>query len=255
MSEGDRWGLWDIHAHILPGVDDGPADLEESVETLRRAHRGGTRRVVATSHMFLRSLHTPAERLREVFAETVAELERLSTERGDRAFLAEMEFELGAENYLSTEFLLALEKGELLTLGGGGCLLVEFNPFLSFEIMKSALEKVLEAGLTPVLAHVERYSIFQRSVARLEEIVELGCHAQINADSVLGSFTSARRRRSLELLKSGAATIVASDMHNTTSRPSMMGEAARALEKRFSTAQVEQWMIDNPRLVLSTPKP
>lgn len=255
MSDSEISGLWDVHAHVLPGVDDGPADLNETVETLRVAYGGGTRRVVATSHMFLRSLHTPEDRLREVFEETVEELERLSRERHDSAFLAEMEFSLGAENYLSTEFLVALEQGQVLTLGGGGCLLVEFNPFLSFEIMKSALQKVLDSGLTPVLAHVERYSIFQRSTARLEEVVELGCHAQINAESVLGSFTSSRRRRSLDLLKSGAVTIVASDMHNAGSRPSLLGEAAKVLAKRFSPAQVNQWMVDNPRLVLTTPAP
>lgn len=239
--------LFDIHAHVLPGVDDGPVDLEETIEELRVAFEGGTRSVVATSHMFLHPLHSSRERLREVFQETVAELGRRAREREECAFLAEMRFSLGAENYLSTEFILALERDEVLSLDGGRSLLIEFNPYLSFEIMKSALRKVLEAGYTPVLAHVERYRIFQREPARLEEAVGLGCHAQINAESLLGSFTSPLRRRALDFLRSGAATVVASDMHNADRRRSRLGEAAAVLRRRFPEAKIRELLEENPR--------
>ncbi len=246
--------LFDLHAHILPGIDDGPADLEDTVETLRAAWEGGTRAVVATSHMYLEPLHTPLERVREVFEWTTSELARLAGEREECAFLSDMRFWLGAENYLSTELILALERGEVLTLGGGGCLLIEFNPYLSFEIMKSALKRVQDAGYKPVLAHVERYRIFQRDPGRLAEAVAMGCQAQINAESVLGSFTSPTRRRAVEFLKSGAATLVASDMHNAERRRSRLGEAAEALVRRFSPARAEEWLVANPRAVVETPR-
>ncbi len=242
--------LFDLHAHILPGIDDGPADLAETVETLRIAYEGGTRKVVATSHMFLRPLHTPIDRMRRVFDRTVVDLEQLSGERSDCAFLKEMSLSLGAENYLSTELIVALDQGEVLSLADGGCLLIEFNPYLSFEIMKSALRKVLGAGYTPVLAHVERYRIFQRDPGRLAEAVGLGCHAQVNAESLLGGFTSQTRRRSMDFLKSGAATLVASDMHNAHRRRSRLGEAASVLERRFSSKKVQEWIVDNPRKVV-----
>jgi protein-tyrosine phosphatase len=247
--------FFDLHAHVLPGVDDGPSDLEETIDELRVAYQGGTRSVVATSHMFLRPLHTPLERMREVFEETLERLAQRARERAECSFLGEMHFSLGAENYLSTEFILALEKGEVLSLDGGRSLLIEFNPYLSFEIMKSALRKVLAAGYTPVLAHVERYRIFQRDGARLEEAVALGCHAQINAESLLGSFTSPLRRRALEFLKSGLASIVASDMHNAGRRKSRLGEAAAVLERRFSAEKVRQLLVDNPRWLVRAPRP
>lgn len=242
--------LIDIHAHILPGVDDGPADLDETVDTLRTAHQGGTRHVVATSHAFLRSLHTSAERLEEVFAQTTSELERLARERDECAFLSEMTFFLGAENYLSSEFLVALDQDDLVSLGGGGGLLIEFNPYLSFEIMKSALDKVIQRGFTPVLAHVERYRIFHRSGSRLEEVVGMGCQAQINADSILGPFTSPVRRRAIDWLRNGVASVIASDMHNNRSRSSRLGAAAATLERRFDRQLVREWFVDNPRRLL-----
>lgn len=245
--------LFDLHAHVLPGVDDGPVDLEETVETLRVAHAGGTRSLVATSHMFLRSLHTPAFRLREVFEETCERLGELSSSRPDCGFLSEMGLALGAENYLSTEFLLALEEGEVLTLGGGKAVLVEFNPFLSFDIMKNALQRILDEGYQPVLAHVERYRIFERSSTRLEELVEMGCRAQINADSFLGSFASSLRRKSVDLLKRGVVTLVASDMHNADVRGSRLGEAARVLVKRFGEARAAEWFRENPLELVPVP--
>lgn len=246
--------FFDIHAHVLPGVDDGPSDLEETIDELRIAYLGGTRSVVATSHMFLRPLHTPLDTMREVFEETMELLAGRARQRAECSFLGEMQFFLGAENYLSTEFILALERGEVQSLDGGRSLLIEFNPYLSFEIMKSALKKVLAAGYTPVLAHVERYRIFQRDTARLEEAVALGCHAQINAESLLGSFTSPLRRRALEFLKSGVASLVASDMHNAGRRKSRLGEAAAVLEKRFSSEKVDQLLVENPRSLARAPR-
>ncbi len=242
--------LYDIHAHLLPGVDDGPADLAETVETLRLAHDSGTRAIVATSHCFLRPLHTPVEELREVFERTTSELARLAREREDCAFLADLDFSLGAENYLSSEFILALERDDVLSLAGSKSLLIEFNPYLSFEIMKSALARVIEAGYTPVLAHVERYRIFLREPARLGEAMAMGCHAQINAESLLGSFGSPRRRRAVEFLKSGTATVVASDLHNADNRRSRLGEAAALLSKRFPEERVREWVLDNPRAIV-----
>lgn len=245
-------GFFDLHAHFLPGVDDGPADLDETIETLRIAYQGGTRTVVATPHVFLRPLHTPIDRLREVFDSTEETLARLARERPECSFLAEMEFALGAENYLSSELILALERDDVLSLDGGRSLLIEFNPYLSFDIMKSALEKVIGAGYTPVLAHVERYRVFQREPARLTEAVALGCYAQVNAESLLGSFSSTQRRRAMEFLKTGSAAIVASDMHNADRRRSRLGEAAAQLRKRFPADRVDAWLITNPSHAIET---
>lgn len=242
--------FFDLHAHLLPGVDDGPADVDETVEALRIAYDGGTRAIVATSHMYMMPLHTPLDELREVFERTMDELARRARRRDDCSFLAEMEFALGAENYLSSELIVALERQEVLALDGGRSLLLEFNPYLSFEIMTSALAKVLAAGYTPVLAHVERYRSFVRDPARLEAAVAMGCHAQVNAESVLGPSSSLQRRRAVEFLASGAATIVASDLHNSGRRRSRLGEAAAVLEKRFDAARVGEWLAENPRRVV-----
>lgn len=210
--------------------------------------------MVATSHVYLRSLHTSIETLREIFERTVSDLSRLAREREECAFLAEMNFKLGAENYLSSELILALERDEVLSLDDGRSLLIEFNPYLSYEIMTSALDKVLEAGYTPVLAHVERYRVFQRDPSRLAAAVAKGCHAQVNADSVLESRGSSSRRRAMQFLKSGVATVVASDMHNADRRRSRLGEAATQLRKRFSEERVRAWVIDNPRRIVLAPR-
>ena len=154
----------DLHCHILPGVDDGPVNLDFSVAMARTAEEAGIVVMVATPHV--RSDH-PNEP--EGIEAAVRELNAaLAVENVDLRVLPGAEVSLQKAEELSDETLSSL------CLGSGDCLLVE-SPYRSIDIdLEGILRDLQTRGLRPVLAHPERCPIFQRDPTRLARLVNSG---------------------------------------------------------------------------------
>lgn len=162
-SESARMNFIDIHTHLIPAIDDGPGTIDEVLEMLRIAYEGGTRAVVATPHMFLDPYNNnDLLKVNDCFARTISQLQ-VHSEAADWAFLKKMCFYLGSENYVSPEFMEALNRGRVLTLNGSRYLLIEFPPFLSTEKLVVVLRLVFDAGLVPVIGHAEHDLAVKRS--------------------------------------------------------------------------------------------
>ena len=243
-------GFVDLHFHLIPGLDDGPESLGEAVEMLLLAHQSGTRRIVATPHMFLPPFNNnDPVAVRRAFNEFTNRVAELS---GRLAFLREMSLDLGAENYLSPEFFEALEKRQIVTMNGGAHLLVEFSSFMPLEQLRVAVDRILHHGYRPILAHVERYPFFQAKPQRLQAFAEAGCVIQINSSSILSRRGDRLRRLSLKLLRTGVVDVIASDAHDSKTRRPNLGLASAALRKRFRQDQINGWLSDEPNRVLSS---
>ncbi len=239
----------DLHTHILPGIDDGAGSFGETVEMLRIAHAGGTRRVVATPHMYHPLFRCDAADVETRFTRTIAELERRS-EDPECAFLREMTVNLGSENYISAEFLVALSEGRVLPLNGGSCLLIEFSGLLSPDGMEAALARVLEHGLVPVIAHVERYGPFSKNRKRMARWRGMGCRLQVNGSSLLGRAGRGPRRIGLSLIKRDLVDLIASDGHGVECRTPDLREAYALLKKKFPEDRISELMAENPTRIL-----
>lgn len=254
----------DIHCHLIPDIDDGSCSLFETIEMLRMAHDKGTRAMVATPHAFLPPfINDDPLRVHDAYAAMIRRLNRLGG-NGEHDFLQEMALYLGAENCVSPEFLRALKERAVFTLNGGKYILLEFPPYLAFETAEIAVARVLESGLVPVLAHVERYDFFERQPARLGVLREQGCVTQINASSIVGTngFGNSNGRKrdkkksrngssySLTLVELGLIDIIASDSHDVHERPPDLDAAYRVLAERFPEKAVRNWMWENPARIL-----
>src|SRR2546429_3128587 len=189
----------DLHCHILPGLDDGPVNLDFSVAMARTAEEAGIVVMVATPHV--RSDH-PNEP--EGIEAAVRELNAaLAVENVDLRVLPGAEVSLQKAEELSDETLSAL------CLGSGDCLLVE-SPYRSIDIdLEGILWDVQARGFRPVLAHPERCPIFQRDPTRLARLVNGGVLCSITAASLAGRFGSPVREFSLRLLYDGLGHDVA----------------------------------------------
>ncbi len=240
----------DIHCHFLPGLDDGAPAFGVVMEMLRIAHESGTRVLAATPHMFLPPYdNNDVAAVSDRFAETSEELWR----RGhlpEFSFLQELSLHLGSENYLSPEFLAALEQQRVLTLNGSRYLLLEFPPYLAFEMLASALDRIAIAGLVPVLAHVERYTPFFEKPGRLAELVRRGCVAQLNGSCLLKS-AGRSRKIARSFLRDGLVQVIASDAHDSRRRTPDLGIVFDALSDEFPPAWIQTWMHDNPHRMLN----
>jgi protein-tyrosine phosphatase len=209
----------DLHCHILPGIDDGPATLAGSIELARAAALDGTRTVVATPHV--RDEHRSYTRL---IPRLVDELNAaLVRER------IELEIRAGAELSLAHIRDIAPPLLSRLTLGGGRWLLFESPHGEDVDGLERELDDLLASGYRVMLTNPERCVAFQRDRAMLERVVAAGVLSSVAAGSLDGRHGEAVRRIALELIADSLAHNVASDAHDDHERaPTIAGELQRA---------------------------
>jgi protein-tyrosine phosphatase len=201
--------LVDLHCHILPGVDDGPVNLDFSVAMAGRAADAGINVIVATPHV--RSDHRTDP---HGIAAAVDELnEALADAELDVQVLPGAEVSLQKASELDDATL------STLCLGAGRYLLVE-SPYRSIDVdLEGILWDLQARDLAPVLAHPERCPIFQRDPDRLARLVNGGVLCSITAASIAGGFGTTVRRFAIDLLYDGLVHNVASDAHDHLHRP------------------------------------
>lgn len=231
--------MTDFHSHILPGIDDGSSSVEESVAMLRMEAKQGIGCVVATPHFYAR--HDDPERF---LARRAAAMGRLQMETVWQEGLPQVF--LGAE----VHYFPGMSDSEALaglTIDKKRCILIEMPPAPWTPQMYRELEWVYtKQGLTPVIAHLDRYiSPFRAHgiPARLEELPVL---VQANASFFLRSSTASF---ALRLLRQGKIHLLGSDCHNLTDRAPNLGAAAQAIERRLGHAALE-WVQSQEQQVL-----
>ena len=234
----------DLHCHVLPGIDDGPATLPEAIELGRAAADEGVEIMAATPHV------------RDDYPTSADEMERLVEEL--RAALAEHDVALdlrpGAE--IALDRLSTLDADELRRFGLAGnprYLLLE-TPYFGFPLdFGERIFRLQAAGITPILAHPERNGDLQASPERLAAFVERGMLVQLTAASVDGRLGRAAKKASFELLEGGLAHMIGSDAHAQSGGRIGMSAAADAI----GDTELFRWLaVDVPLAIVNdTPIP
>jgi protein-tyrosine phosphatase len=240
-------GLVDIHAHVLPGVDDGPPDLASAVALCRAMADAGVIAVAATSHVS-DAYPNRAERL----AEARLELHEALVAEG-----VGLDVLPGAE--VALEQIPALGDGELeaLCLGGGPWLLVEAPLSQSVADVELLVGRLLESGHRIVLAHPERCPAFQRSPEQLMRLVAHGALCAVTASALDGRFGRTARRFSRKLLVDGAVHALTSDAHDLAGRPpGLAGPVAAAAAEMPGLEENLDWLMrEAPAAILRGEEP
>jgi protein-tyrosine phosphatase len=195
--------LVDIHAHVLPGIDDGPNDLEGALEMARSAVSGGIGTMAATPHLRPDFPDVHIEELGDRCRQLRAELERA-------------QIPLRVVPAAEVSLLWALDATEenltLASYGQRGTDVLIETPF-DGVLIEALLAPLLQRGLRITLAHPERSRIFQREPHRLQGLSDQGVLAQINGDALLAPGRSAVRRCAEHLLREGLVQVIESDGH------------------------------------------
>lgn len=236
----------DLHIHILPGIDDGSRDMEESLEMARCAAADGIKAVVATPHIMVGVYNNSKEKI----------LDAVQTFRGHLQTQGiPLEVYPGAEYMLDPDIPLWLKEGRALTLyDGGKYLLVEF-PAAEIPIYadQTFFEIALQ-GVTPIIAHPERNSKFLEDPDKLLSFIEKGALCQGTAGSFTGLFGSRARRLAVDYLLDGCYHFISSDAHGTERRSPVLSEACRVAEG-YSTGLGKLLTGDNPTRLLQGRSP
>lgn len=170
-------GIYDIHCHIVPGVDDGATDIGETVKLLRMEYEQGVRTVITTPHFRFRMFETPAEKVREQF--------RL-VEKAASEISPDLHVYLGCEFHANMEMLPMLREQKVMTMAGSRYVLTEFSHNSEESYIRERLGALLSGGYKPIMAHIERYEATRNSLDFVEELADMGVYMQINADSITG---------------------------------------------------------------------
>ena len=220
----------DFHSHILPGIDDGSKSLEESIAMLKREAGQGITRVVATPHFYAH--HDSPERF---LARRDRAENRLREEMEKHSGLPELH--VGAEIY----FFSGISDSDILkrlTIDLKGCILLEMpvSPW-SDSMFREIADIPAKQGLTPIIAHVDRYIGPFRTHGIPERLAKLPVYVQANANFFLRTGT---RAMALRMLKENRIHLLGSDCHNMSDRSPNLGAAADVIRKRLGGGALDQ---------------
>jgi protein-tyrosine phosphatase len=211
--------LIDLHAHVLPGIDDGPTDVEGAIELLEEAAAHGVKGFAATPHVSER-YPTTADAMERGIARLTAHIEARS-----------LPLRLLAGGEIAWDSVARIRPAELrrFSLGGRGRFLLVELPWDAAPDTAATLRVLRELALRPVIAHPERYAYIQAAPASLDSLIEAGALAQVTISSLLGEHGRAAASTARSLLENGLVHLLASDVHGRGIRRAGLWEARAAL--------------------------
>jgi protein-tyrosine phosphatase len=230
----------DIHCHIIPAVDDGSSSIEESLQILQIAQDDGVKTMVATPHVFHIGKFTDLRsNQRRDFLRKFNAFKKSAQAKGSK-----IELLPGAEVFFITDLREKLIKHrEVLTINKSDYFLLEFPPDLVFPGSTEYIGDIVTDGLIPIICHPERNFVFQHNPQLLYRIIQAGALVQVDAGSIRGDFGPTAYATSINLLKHNMVHVVASDCHDSKSRPpglSFLYEKLREIEKEKIDMLVEK---------------
>ncbi|MCA1031304.1 tyrosine protein phosphatase [Bacillus timonensis] len=242
----------DIHCHILPGVDDGAKDLNESVEMARLAVKEGITTIIATPH----HMNGKFENERNFIFDRVLQLnETLSQQNIPLQILA------GQETRIYGEILQDYEEAKILSLNNSGkYLFIELPSGHVPRYTEKLLFDLQLSGLTPIIVHPERNQEIIENPDILYKLVKNGAATQITASSLTGHFGKKIKKFSFQLIESSLTHFIASDAHDIKGRSFKMDEAFTLLKKEFGVEaefyykENASLLVDGKAIMKSTPE-
>lgn len=226
----------DVHCHILPGVDDGAADIRETREMLNIAYKEGIRCIIATPHFHPDRGKTEPKVLRERL-----KLVREEAARIDERFLVF----LGTEIYFGQDIPELLKRKKVLSMNRRQFVLVEFSPSDSFTYIKQGIQQLQMCGYQVILAHIERYTSITEDVGLAEELFQMGALIQVNAGSIIGDSGRTAKKFVKELLKEELVFCVGTDAHSSGKRAPRMKKAAGYVRKKYGEEYARRIFYSN----------
>ena len=226
----------DLHCHILPNLDDGPADLGEALRMARMAVRDGITDVVATPHT---SNGVYSNKAKDVLRAVKVFRQALVRER------IPLQIHSGSEVHIHVELIRNLQSMNTLTFGDGKkYVLLELSQF-NLPLMTDLLINELRcAGITPVIAHPERNQVLSSDPGRLARWIKGGAIAQLTAGSLTGELGKRVQKTAEYMVKHKLVHLIASDGHNDGARSPILSKGYKALEKLLSAQAVSAYVLN-----------
>ena len=231
-------GFIDIHCHILPGLDDGPENMDESLEMVKMAVANGTSHIFCTPHVYPDVYDTNTESIKRA-----RDALESMTANGVKLFF-------GGDVRIVPDLMERLEKQEVPTLNGSPYLLVEFPSQIIPHYTSHLISNLRRKGLIPIVTHPERYAYFAKDFAALRVLRDQGCTFQLTAMSLTKDAAKDLRKVTYAMIENGFADFIASDGHSTGHRAPVLSKAYDEVRRQFGKDLAETIFFRNPQKIL-----
>lgn len=233
----------DIHAHILPSLDDGPETIEESMVLCKVAANDGIKTIVATPHSKDGVYETKS-------VDILKTVDALNLKLKENQI--DIEILPGAEVHISEGLVECIKSGEVLTINNGGKFLLFELPFVFIPPGTDTFIFNLKVnGIVPIIAHAERISAFQRNPELVDQLVKTGARVQVNAHGLTKRANPRERKCAEWLLRNGLVHFIASDTHSLKGRPPILSAAVECASRIVGEVEARALVCHNPGQIIN----
>lgn len=236
----------DLHSHILPGVDDGAQSLDDSLAIGRMAEADGIEVMACTPHFMPGMYDNQAADIRARVKHLNAVFEREGLQ---------LALVVGADAHIRPDFTQCLKAGQILTLHDSRYVLVEPPHHVLPPRFEDFMFNIAVSGFVPVLTHPERLKWIEGNYAVMQKLAASGVWMQITAGSLAGRFGKRPQYWAERMLSEGLVSILATDAHNTKSRPPLLAEAHDLACTRVGSEEAGHLVRTRPALILQNEPP
>jgi protein-tyrosine phosphatase len=231
----------DLHTHILPGVDDGAPDLATALEMARMAVGDGIQVMACTPHFMPGMYDNESNDIRRRVADFAARIDDANIP---------LQLVVGSDAHIRPDFLDCLRDGRILRLNESRYVLFEPPHNIAPKQLEDFLFNIVASGYVPVLTHPERLKWIENQFSVFEELSRIGVWMQITAGSLTGRFGARPKYWAEKMLGQGMVHILASDAHNTKSRPPLMSEALAIAQAAVGLDEANNLVLVRPVNIL-----
>ena len=236
----------DLHSHILPGIDDGAADLAVSLAMARAFVADGVTTVACTPHILPGLYHNNGPQIRHAVLELQAAI--------DREGIA-LRLVTGADIHITPNFVAGLRDGSLLSLADSRYVLVEPPHHVAPARLDDLFFSLLVAGYVPILTHPERLTWIKSQYATIVRLVQAGVWMQVTAGSLTGAFGRQPLYWAERMLQEGRVHILATDAHDCARRPPELTPGREQAERLVGATEAEHLVMTRPRGIIANELP
>lgn len=195
----------DMHSHLLPGLDDGLQEIEQSIAFIKELQQLGYKKLICTPHILSDVYPNSPETILPKL-----ELVRDALEKNN----IDIQVEAAAEYMVDLDFENYFNAGKPLLTFGKNLILIEMSYVAASNNIENVIFNLRLKGLQPILAHPERYNYYLGNIDQFQRFIDLGCYLQINILSLLGYYGEGSKITAQNLLKKNMVTLVGTDMHH-----------------------------------------
>lgn len=234
----------DIHAHILPGIDDGSRSMDESIEILKKASSCGVTDIFVTPHYITGSKYMANNATKK---ELLSNLKREIKKRN-----IDIKLYLGNEVFIENNMLELKDKDQIYTLNNGKYLLFELPLNYEFNGILDVIFNLRCKKIIPIIAHPERYAFLKKNPVLVHDLIDAGALLQCNIGSFFGMYGNEAKKTVMLFLKHNMITFISSDIHRRNNTMyEKIDELKKLLKQFISEEEIDNLLGENARRIIN----